>query len=97
MWISKLLRMPLIHGSERKPTNTDLFLNFAAIGAIKWKSGLVLCMLQHAKLIWSSDLLFFRKVDILKSLFSANNYPAQFLDKILGEYLTLSSHHTQEN
>ena len=33
------------------------------------------CVLYRAKLISSSDSLFFREVDILKSLFSAHNYP----------------------
>ena len=81
----------------RKPTNTDLFLNFAAICPIKWKSGLVFCMLHRAKLICLSDSLFFREVEILKSLFLANNYPTQFFDKILRIFLALSSHHIQEN
>ena len=58
----------------RKPTNTGLFLNFAAICPIKWKSGLVFCMLHCARLICSSDLLFCKEVKILKSLFLANNY-----------------------
>ena len=81
----------------RKPTNTGLFLNFAAICPIKWKSGLVFCMLHRAKLICSSDWLFFKEVEILKSLFLSNNYPPQFFDKILCKFLALSSHHTQEN
>ena len=82
----------------RKPTNTGLFLNFAAICPIKWKSGLVFCMLHRAaKLICSSDWLFFKEVEILKSLFLSNNYPPQFFDKILRKFLALSSHHTQEN
>ena len=53
----------------RNSTNMGIFLNFAAIYPIKWKSGLLLCMLPRAKLISSSDSLFFREVDILKSLF----------------------------
>ena len=81
----------------RKPTNTGLFLNFAAICPIKWKSGLVFCVLHRVKLISSSDSLFFRKVDILKLLFLANNYPPHFYDKLQRNFLTLSSHHTQEN
>ena len=80
----------------RKPINTGLFLNFAAICPIKWKPDLVFCMLHRAKLICSSDLLFFREVEILKSLFLANNYPTQFFDKILRKFLALSSHHTQK-
>ena len=54
----------------KKLTNTGLFLNFAAMCPIKWKSNLVFCMLHRAKLICSSDLLFFREVNILKSLYS---------------------------
>ena len=53
----------------RKPTITGLFLNFAAICSIKWKSGLEFCMLHRAKLICSRDSLFLREVEILKSLF----------------------------
>ena len=79
----------------RKPSNTGLFLNFAAIRPIKWKSGLVFCLLHRAKLICSSDSLFFKEVEILKSLFLANNYSSQFFDKILRKFLALSSHHTQ--
>ena len=75
----------------------NLFLNFAAICPIIWKSGLVYCMLHHAKLICSSDSLFFKEVEILKLLFLANNYLTQFFDKILNKFLALSSHHTQEN
>ena len=54
-------------------------------------------MLHRAKLICSSDCLFFKEVEIFKSLFLANNYPPQFFDKILRKFLALSSHHTQEN
>ena len=97
MLISKLVRILFDTWVWRKPTNTGLFLNFAAICPIKWKSGLVFCMLHRAKLICSSDWLFFKEVEILKSLFLSNNYPPQFFDKILCKFLALSSHHTQRN
>ena len=54
-------------------------------------------MLHRAKLICWSDWLFFKEVEILKSLFLSNNYPPQFFDKLLRKFLALSSHHTQEN
>ena len=82
---------------SKKPTNMSLFLDFAAICYIKWKSGLVFCMLPRAKLICPRDSLFFREIDMAKSLFLANNYTAHFFDIILRKFLTLSSHHTQEN
>ena len=76
----------------RKPTNTGSFLNFAAIYPIKWRSGLVFCMLHRAKLICSCDWLFFKEVEILKSLFLSNNYPPQFLHKILRKFLAIRHH-----
>ena len=54
-------------------------------------------MLHRAKLICSSDSLFFEEFEILKSLSLSNNYPSQFFDKILRKFLALSFHHTQEN
>ena len=81
----------------RKPTNTGLFLNFAAICPIKWKSGLVFCMLHRAKLICSSDWLFFKEVEILNRYFYLTITPHSSLIKILCKFLALSSHHTQEN
>ena len=77
-----------------KDNQFEFIPTFAAICPIKWKSGLMFCMLHRAKLICSSDSLFFRKADILKSLFSSNSYPAHFFDEILRKFLTLSSHHT---
>ena len=57
----------------QKPTSTGLFLNFDAICPLKWKSGLIMCMLHRAKLICSNDNLFFAEVNKLRSLFLANN------------------------
>ena len=37
----------------RKPTHTGLLLNFNALCPIKWKSGLILCLLHPAKTICS--------------------------------------------
>ena len=53
--------------------------------------------LCQVTVIHSSDSLFFREIDILKSLLLANNYPIQFFDKIPHKFLTLSSHHTHGN
>ena len=54
-------------------------------------------MFHRTKLIYSSNSLFFREVDILKSLFLANNYFTHFFDKILHRFLTLSLPHIQKN
>ena len=39
----------------RKPTNSNLILNFNALCPTKWKSGLILCFLNRVKRICSSD------------------------------------------
>ena len=70
----------------RKPTNTNLILNFNALCPTKWKSGLILCFLNQAKRICSSDFLFDKKVSILKKMFSNNGYPSSFFDKILASF-----------
>ena len=51
----------------RKPTNTNLFLNFNAMCPTKWKSGLIFCLLNRAKSICSSNFLFDNEVKLRKS------------------------------
>ena len=70
----------------RKPTNTNLILNFNALCPIKWKSGLILCFLNRAKRICSSDFLFDKEVSMLKKMFLNNGYPSSFFDKILASF-----------
>ena len=53
----------------RKPTNTNLILNFIVLCPTKWKSGLILCFLNRAKHICSSDFLFDKEVSMLKRCF----------------------------
>ena len=71
----------------RKPTSTGLFLNFDASGPLKWKSGLIMCILHRAKTRCSKDNLFFTEVNKLRSLFLANNYTNNFFKKILKQFL----------
>ena len=62
----------------RKCTNTNTFLHFDAIAPMKWKSGLVMCMLNRAHRLSSSAQLFYEEVRKLKSIFEQNAYPVQF-------------------
>ena len=48
----------------------------------KWKSGLIFCLLNHAKHIFSSNFSFDNEVKLLKSVFLNNDYPNWFFDKI---------------
>ena len=71
----------------RKPTHTNLLLNFNAFCPLKWKSGLILCFLNRAKLICSNISLFQQESEKLKTMFKANDYPGRFFDKILQQFL----------
>ena len=71
----------------KKPTNTNLFLNFNAIYATKWKSGLIFGLLTCAKRICLFNFLFDDKVKLLKSVFLNNDYPNWFFDKVLKQIL----------
>ena len=58
----------------RKPTNTNLSLNFNAMFPTRWESGLIFCLLNRAKRICSSNFSFDNEVKLLKSVFLNNNY-----------------------
>ena len=72
---------------SRKPTHTNLLLNFNAFCPLKWKSGLILRFLNRAKLICSNISLFEQEIEKLKTMFKANDYPGRFFDKILQQFL----------
>ena len=71
----------------RKPTHTNLLLNFNAFCPLKWKSRLILCFLNRAKLICSNISSFEKEIQKLKTMFKANDYPGRFFDKILQQFL----------
>ena len=53
----------------RKQIHTNLLLNFNAICPINWKSGLIMCLLNRAKIICSATALFLTKVKELRLMF----------------------------
>ena len=71
----------------RKPTHTGQMLNFKAICPNIWKQGLILCHLNIAKRLCSTDDLFNDEVSKLKSMFYQNGYPDSFFEKVLNKFL----------
>ena len=74
-----------------KTTHTGLLLNFVALCPLKWKAGLILCILNRAKAICSSKLLFQSDVTKLRQLFLSNGYPIWFFNKFLQRFLTVDN------
>ena len=81
----------------KKPTNTNLFLNFNAMCPNKYKFGLIFCLLNHAKRICSSNFLFDDDVKLLKSVFLNNGYPNWFFENVLKQFLCLNQRSAQYN
>ena len=71
----------------RKPMYTEVMLNFYAMAPTKWKSGLILCLLNRAHRICSSLELFKVELQKLKILFIKNAYPEFFFEKIYKRFL----------
>ena len=72
-------------------------LNFNALCPLKWKSGLSLCLLNRAKRICSSNLLFKQECQKLKSMFMTNGYPSKFFDKVLQQFLNSSKNQSSSS
>ena len=64
----------------RKKTHTGVLLNFSALAPLKWKSGLVLCLLHRCWDICSNMNYFQLEVDKLKTMFIGNGYSSKFFD-----------------
>jgi len=71
----------------RKPTNTDVVLNWTACCPLQWKQGLMYCFLHRAWTICSSYAILHSEWDKLKSIFVRNGYPVSIFDKCLKAFL----------
>ena len=72
----------------RKSTHTGVLLNYEAIAPLKWKRGLVLCLLHRAYNTCSNSVLFRKEVSILRTMFTNNGYPTFIFRNILQSFLS---------
>ena len=72
----------------RKPTHTNVFLNYKAMAPNSFKRGLILGFLTTAKRLCSSTLYFDQEVSKLKHMLYLNGYPNFYFNKILSEFKT---------
>ena len=73
----------------RKPTNTNVVLNFDSVAPRAWKTGLIKCLFQRAKVVCSSKFLLMKELNNITERFKMNGYPEWFVlrekDKFLNE------------
>ena len=67
----------------RKTTHTGVLLSFLAVAPLVWKKGMILCLLNRAKMICSSTVMFQSEVANLKEMFIANAYPIKFINNVI--------------
>ena len=72
----------------KKQTHTNLLLNFIAICPINWKSGLIICLSNRAKIICSTTALFQKEVKKLRSMFQENGYRKSYFNETFKRFLT---------
>lgn len=71
----------------RKPTNTNVILNFHAICPWVWKIGLINCFLNRAFVVCSNWSLFHTEVSKLKEILYHNGYPSRILEECVYKFL----------
>ena len=73
----------------RKPTHTGLLLNFFADCPLRYKTGLVRCLIHRAFHISSSWKAFCKELDNLKFMFLKNGYPIEFIELCFRKFFTV--------
>ena len=85
----------------RKPTYTNLLLNFKALCPMHWKTGLLITLLHRAYLVCNSWTNFHDEVTKLIHIFNLNGYPIAFIHKHIKSFLNnkfkLSNNDNLEN
>ena len=72
----------------RKKTHTGVLLNFKAMAPMKWKIGLIYCLINRAWSICSSRSYFELEIDSLRKMFSKNGYPSTVFNKTVDKFLS---------
>ena len=71
----------------RKPTNTNVVMNFEAIASTKWKIALIKCFLRRASRVVSTEALLDKEIQHFKNMFRVNGYPLAFVNDTTKEFM----------
>ena len=70
---------------HRKPTDTEVILNYSSLAPMSWKIGLAKCFVNRAKKICSNTNYLRKEICYLGKLFENNDYPVGFVEKTLNK------------
>ena len=71
----------------RKPTNTDVVMNYDSSAPPKWKRALINCLLLRAYNISSSFSLFKKEVERVKTTLQRNSYPDYIVNQAVNAFI----------
>ena len=72
----------------RKPTNTDVVMNYESSAPMKWKKALISCLLTRAYNISSTFSLFTTEVEKIKAIFGKNSYPSSMVNQCVDTFIS---------
>ena len=78
----------------RKKTNTNVLLNYNSTAPLKWKKGLIRCLLVRAHRICSNMTLFTSELSNIRRILQRNSYPCAFINNIIDDFV--STHDIKE-
>ena len=82
----KLLPSGVETSVYRKPTNTNVMLNYVATAPMRMKKGLIYCLINRAFNVCSSASLFDTELLKLQNIFGMNGYPRSLFWKVFQKF-----------
>ena len=77
---------------HKKPTNTDVLLNYDSVAPRAWKTGLIKCLLERAKTVCSSQIRLLQEINNIVDVFRKNGYPTWLINREKEKFLNGSKH-----
>ena len=82
----------------RKPTNTDIYMNWNTHAPTNWKIGTLKTLIKRAKTVCSNETLLKREIEHLRKVFvEINNYPKNMVNRIIKQQLSNTFETVREN
>ena len=72
---------------HKKPTNTDVLLNYDSVAPRAWKTGLIKCLLERAKTVCSSQIRLLQEINNIVDVFRKNGYPTWLINREKEKFL----------
>ena len=90
------LNSTFITSTYRKPTFTGVMLNWNSLTSIRYKTGLIKCLLDRSNKICSKDEQKVDEMQQLRDLLLKNNYPNKIIEKEFEKDFNIRVHYPND-